>query len=190
MQCVLMGNGGIIFQAVAIGGFEMTKQELKEKMIKILTNTKFETFNDSETVVNIKQRNIHSPRSVIIGYIITLLPNFAEQLADALIAENIGEIAERKNDEFDACIHAWQSLVDEYKNRAIIAEKDLERYKRALSKVIKDRNVLAKDFYYMVEGKGQLYENYYLGWVDHEMQEQEEKDKKVNSTGGASDDKR
>lgn len=27
MQCVLMGNGGIIFQAVAIGGLEMTSRE-------------------------------------------------------------------------------------------------------------------------------------------------------------------
>lgn len=53
---------------------------------------------------------------------------------------------------------------------------ELEKYKRALSKVIKDRNVLAKDFYYMVECEGQLYEDYYLGWVEHEMQEERKND--------------
>lgn len=50
---------------------------------------------------------------------------------------------------------------------------ELEKYKRALSKVIKDRNVLAKEFYgTIVQGEGQLYEDYYLGWVEHEMQEE------------------
>lgn len=52
-------------------------------------------------------------------------------------------------------------------------KSELEKYKRALSKVIKDRNVLAKDFYgTILQGEGQLYEDYYLGWVEHEMQEE------------------
>lgn len=50
----------------------------------------------------------------------------------------------------------------------------LEKYKRALSKVIKDRNVLAKEFYYMLEDEGQLHEDYYLGWAEKEIRELEE----------------
>lgn len=61
-----------------------------------------------------------------------------------------------------------------YKDKRIAClTAELEKYKRALGKVIKDRNVLAKEFYgTIVQGEGQLYEDYYLGWVEHEMQEE------------------
>ena len=57
----------------------MTEQELKEKIVNILTSTEFETYNRSENVVNVKKRTTYSPHASSIDYLITLLPNFAKK---------------------------------------------------------------------------------------------------------------
>ena len=87
------------------------------------------------------------------------------------ITHEITNADEALADTADALIAAEYGDVSEWKRRAEVAEKELEKHKRALSKVIKDRNVLAKEFYgTILQGEGQLYEDYYLGWVEHEMQ--------------------
>lgn len=72
------------------------------------------------------------------------------RMASALIAANIGDVTEYKEiirdlntdvvayralckaDDLEQIIEGQKSLIDEYKHRAEVAEKDLERYKRAL----------------------------------------------------------
>lgn len=67
----------------------MAEQELKNKVIEVLVNAEFETYNSSENVVAVKQRTTYSPHFSSISYVIILLPDFAKQLADALIAAGL-----------------------------------------------------------------------------------------------------
>lgn len=84
----------------------MTEQEFKEKIIRIVLDV---------PITGIKIREILGGEAT------------ANAIADALISAGIGDVSERKNDGFDACIYGLQGLVEEYKHRAKVMEKALDK---------------------------------------------------------------